>query len=578
MQLLFLAMFLGACSDETPSGPKPSPGGSVSAAPGPVLTANPPTLVPPTPTYTALPTTPTPQPTPTPSVVTGGKATGAVLNDGLTLHPYKRNNATGQSFVRLVWAAGLTRLDPALLKPIPGAAESWTISDTTVTFVLREDLKWSDGLPLTSADYLWTFQQARKSENGWPLLTQAVFDPTQVGSNGIESYDAPDPRTLKIKLHTFSADLVERADVIEPLPRHIWQSLDWNDPAKNPQINAPVVVSGPWKFKEWKRGQSLSLERNSTPAVYPAPHLDALNFSILPDSQTAQQRLKSGEVDFFSPAPGEWSSFVALPGLQSYTWGPARAKWYYAGFNFRRPDLGDKTLRQALAWAVDRRMMLEKSGFGLGRNFNSSVTPWHPAFQPFTARYDLNIDKARQLLKAGGYTVKDGKLTNKAGKVVGPLRIVYTSPSPLYDSLAATLKANFAALDLQVELRNYDFESFKRLLATPGGEFDLFLSGWTTDYAPANFGDVWRGGSELNSGGYENPRLLEAYAKALTDPEEARRKESLDLVQNIEAEELPYLFLYAEEAGMVVNKRLAGFAPGLLGPERNLYTDWFATK
>lgn len=537
-----------------------------------------PTVPPPTPTYTPLPVTPTLAPTPTPPVIMGGKANGVVLNDALTLHPYKENSATGQQYIPLLYGAALTRLDPVTLQPQPAAAARWTVSDTTVTFTLKEGLKWSDGKPLTSADYLWTYQQAAKAENGWPLALAAIFNPVDSTAGGIETYLAPDPRTLVIKLHSFSADIISRADIIEPLPGHIWTNLDWNDPAKNPQIKAPTVVSGPWKLKEWKPNSSITFERNPNSSVYPVPRLETLTFNVLADSQVALQKLKLGEVDFFNPSPAEYTNLLPLPNVQTYSWGPARPTWYFAGFNFQKPDFQDKSLRQALAWATDYRAILDKQAFGLGRQLNSSMSPWQPAFNPNTARYELKLDKAKELLKQAGYTLQNNQLVNKAGKALGPFKLVYNTPSPLYEGLAATLKANFAALGIGLELRNYDYGNYQKFLASPNADFDLFLSGWRADYAPENFVDVWHAGLDLNSGSYQNSRLLDMYAQAQGEADITRRKEWLIQAQAIEAEDLPYIFLYAEQGRLVVNKRLAGFAPGLLGPEQNRYSDWFASK
>ena len=578
VQCLVILLLLTACSDQsTPDNQaNQSPQGNNSQ--NSFGTNAPPTVLLPTPTYSPLPVTPTLAPTPAPPVIFGGKATGGVISDGLTLHPYKSNNATGQGYVSLLFAASLTRRDPQTLLPMPGAAESWKITDTTVTFTLKDGLKWSDGQPLTSADYVWTYGQAKKPENGWPLARQALFSPTDPGSTGIESYEAPDPRTLKIKLHSLTADFVSRADVIEPLPQHTWASLDWNDPTRNPQILAPTVVSGPWKLKEWQRGSSITFERNPIPSLWPSSRLDNLGFEVVPDGQVALQRLRQATLDFYTPSVAEWPSFVSVAGVQAYNWGSARPTWYFAGFNFRKPYLQDKTLRQALAWAVDRGTLLDKGANGLGRPLNSSVSPWLPAFQPFTARYELNLDKARELLKTGGYILKEGKWIGKSGQAIPALKLVYNAPSPLYEGIAATLKANFGALGITVNLQNFDFDDYQKYLASPQADFDLFLSGWTTDYAPENFGEVWQPNLALNSGSYDNGRLLDLYAKATAETDPGRRKEWLDGIQAIEAEDLPYIFLYAQQSRLIANKRLAGFTTDPLGPTKNLYTDWFATR
>lgn len=573
--LLVLQCLLVACSDEATGLPNnnttgtPANGGGL---PGQAVITPTPTPPPPTPTYTPLPVTPTPQPTPLPPSTQGGKISGAVINEALTLHPYKTNNATGKSYVNLLFAAALTHYDPQTLQPQPNAAASWTVSESTITFTLKEGLKWSDGKPITSADYLWTYQQAIKPENGWPLAKAALAGNDQ---NGIESYEAVDSRTLKIKLKMAASDIVNRADIIEPLPKHIWEKLDWN---KNPQMTIPSVVSGPWRLKEWKRGSSITFESNSASSIYPAPHLDSLVFYVLSDNQIILQKLKAGELDFYSPTLQDWAEFEKLPNVQAYTWWKAQADWYFAGFNFRKPLLQDKIFRQALAWAIDRQFIIDKYSAGLGQFLNSSVPQAHPAFEPFTARYEYKPDKVRLLLTQNGYSQKDGKLLGKNGQPVAPLKLVFNAPSQLYEGIATKLKADWAEIGLQVETRNYDLENYRRLLASPNPDFDIFLGGWATDYAPENFGDIWRAIPALNSGAYENPRLLEAYNKAASETDPTKRKEWLGQIQAIEAEELPYLFLYAEAGHMVATKRVAGFDPKLLEPERNLYTDWFVVR
>lgn len=512
-------------------------------------------------------------PTPTPPVVQGGNLTGAVISDALTLHPYKRNNQTGEDFLKLLYAASLTRLNPQTLQPEPAAAASWKIDGNTVTFTLKEGLKWSDGTPLTSADYLWTYQQARKPENNWPLVQAVFYQPSLPSSNGIESYEAPDPNTILVKLHAASSDMVRQADNIQPLPKHIWQNLDWNA-ATNPQVTAPTVVSGPWKLKTWQPGSSITFERNPNSSVYPAPRLDSLTFKVVADSQVALQKLKAGEIDFYRPSPADFASFAALPNVQTYTWGPAGPTWYFAGFNFRKPYLQDKILRQALDWSLDRRSILQKQGFGLGQLINSDIPPWSPFFNPNTARYDFNLDKAKALLQQAGYSIKDGKLLDKTGKALPALKLVYNAPSPLYEGIANTMKTSFAALGVQVELSNFDSGSYQSYLLNPASDYDIFLSGWTTNFASQDFGQVWSDPS-LNSGAYENGQLLGVYSKAMAETDPAKIKNWLFQSQAIEAEELPYIFLYAEQGLLVTARRVAGFSTNLPGPTQNLYSDWF---
>jgi peptide/nickel transport system substrate-binding protein len=116
------------------------------------------------------------------------------------------------------------------------------------------------------------------------------------------------------------------------------------------------------------------------------------------------------------------------------------------------------------------------------------------------------------------------------------------------------------------------------LIGSDQSNYDLFISGWQTGLDPENFGDIWQNVPELNNGAYRNDKLLEAYNSALREPDAAKRKGLLAQTQQIEADDLPYVFLYAEYDWLTVNNRVQGIAQTYLGPSYNLYTDWYLAK
>src|SRR5262245_22426747 len=165
--------------------------------------------------------------------------------DAVSFHPYKTTDTASSRYQGLVYASSLLDRDPQdVERYVANLAESWTVSDDhlTYTFTLRPGLVWSDGEPLTSDDFLWTYEQVRKPENGYTY-------PGNLAE--IRSYEAPDPRTIVVRLQEPLAFGLEQADAITPLPRHIWEGLDWNEPSRNPEIMAPSVASGPFRLREW---------------------------------------------------------------------------------------------------------------------------------------------------------------------------------------------------------------------------------------------------------------------------------------------------------------------------------------
>ena len=121
----------------------------------------------------------------------------------------------------------------------------------------------------------------------------------------------------------------------------MWEKLDWSDPQKNPEINSPSVVSGPYKLKEWKRDQYAIFVANDKYWYHGAPNITKQTIEIVPNQDIAYQKLKSGESDTASITPDNLAEARTLPNINVYEWWPAAAVWSYIGLNnrdgFRHP-------------------------------------------------------------------------------------------------------------------------------------------------------------------------------------------------------------------------------------------------
>jgi ABC-type transport system substrate-binding protein len=121
----------------------------------------------------------------------GGEYRSVTTSDAVSFHPYLTTDTTSSTYQGLIYTGGLLRLDENTLEYIPNMAESYTISEDglTFTFNLRQDMLWSDGIPITANDFQWTFEQVTNPDNGFPYLSQLGF---------ITSYKALDEYTLEI--------------------------------------------------------------------------------------------------------------------------------------------------------------------------------------------------------------------------------------------------------------------------------------------------------------------------------------------------------------------------------------------
>ena len=165
----------------------------------------------------------------------------------------------------------------------------------TYTFNLRKDMKWSDGVPITAQDFVWTFEQANNPDNKYPYISVLA---------GIQSYVAKDDYTLEITLKDSTCTGLLTTGQITPLPQHVWEKLSWSDPDSNPEILQPSVVSGPWKLQEWQKDEyAIFIPNQSYFGTEPA--VDSYIVRIVPDPAIQFQMLKSGEVDVGSCFSGK---------------------------------------------------------------------------------------------------------------------------------------------------------------------------------------------------------------------------------------------------------------------------------
>ena len=240
-----------------------------------------------------------------------------------TLHPYPDSAAYTNAWTDvaiLIWDAGLLDQDANSLEYVPYMASEWNVSadGKTFTFKLRDGLKWSDGQPITVDDFVFAWQNASKEENDFVGLDDL---------KRVDSFTAPGPKTIVVTLkETLARDIaIGVANSIGPVPKHVWQGKEWNDPAANPEILKPSVVSGPYLLKDWNAAEGATFVRN------PNWFRGQANFDqvvLKPGQQptVAYELLKSGQAHWAPnippsrpvPAgPGQsrnWSGYEAIGG------------------------------------------------------------------------------------------------------------------------------------------------------------------------------------------------------------------------------------------------------------------------
>lgn len=337
-----------------------------------------------------------------------------------------------------------TRLVDDVWSPVPSdlvteepVAES-SGTGQTITYKINPDAVWSDGEPITSADFAYTAAQIRDGDD--------IFDKT--GYDRITSVDTSDPQTAVVTLDTPYAGWRTLFSTYGVLPAHLLEGKD----------RAAIMADGydfsggPWKIESWTRGTSATLVPNEN-YWGEKPHLDKVTYLFLPDTTAAFQALKSGQVDVLYPSPqlDAISQIDAgLPGINSQI-DPRSASLEAVWFNNEAFPFDSKAVRQAVAYSIDREAIVERLFGDLGvdkpqQSFNSPIVGAYAADDFST--YTLDLDKVAELMEGDGWSKNSDGVWEKGGKTA----------SFSMETLAGNKRRDLTTQVLQSQLAEAGFE------------------------------------------------------------------------------------------------------------------------
>ena len=284
----------------------------------------------------------------------------------------------------------------------PLLAESWTLSPDlkTLTFKLRKDVHFQDGTPFTSKDVKFSFERAAAKDS--TNKEKAFF-------GSIESIDASDPASVALKFKQPSFDALY----------HLGMNTAVIVDEKSAAANATNPVgTGPYKLADWKKGSSVTLEKWDGYRDAAKIAIAKATFRIINDPSAQVAALLAGDVDAFP----RFGNFDAIGQFQSdprfkVTIGGTEGKTILAMNNKKKP-LDDVRVRRAIAYAIDRKAVIDGAGNGLGAPIGSHLTPNDPGYVDLTGEYPHDPAKAKALLKEAGVTT--------------PLQLSLILPPPSY--------------------------------------------------------------------------------------------------------------------------------------------------
>jgi peptide/nickel transport system substrate-binding protein len=460
--LLIIAFILSACSSAT------QPPATPTAA-APIATTKPNE-----PTATTAPAIPTETLAPTEDPRIGGTAGFSIAQDPDTLDIQKSSSGVTSAIMDLV-GGNLLSLDPQTGNLIPYLAKSWIVSEDgkTITFTLKDGIKFHDGTPLTAEDYAWTLNRAIDPTTASPVSGAMLQGMTQA--------TALDPLTLQITLSSPNYYILNGLAIggyLAPYSKAYAESNGDDYLARNP------MSVGPYIFKEWRTGESITLERNPDftwgPDYAPGPRfVQTIVFKIIPDQATDVAALEAGETVTTGVPQSEISRFEDPTKFTIYhTMG--QTLYPALVFNLTKEPWTDINVRQALSYAIDRQSIVDVFLQGQGEIAYGPLPPSIPGYtKDVETYYHFDTAKALSLFKDAGYTQDASGKLSKAGV---PLTIKLLTPS--YDFIIPGLeivKEQLKTIGVELTIEALD-PSLVDTNATKG-DYDLLVTGYNYNTA-----------------------------------------------------------------------------------------------
>jgi peptide/nickel transport system substrate-binding protein len=460
------------------------------------------------------------------------------------------------------------------LQPISCLAKSWMVSPDgkTITFKLQDGVKFHDGKPFTSEDVKFTVLDVLKKYHPRGAIT----------FKSVQSIDTPDPLTAVFHLSEPAPYMLMALSGYESpmLPKHIYGT---GDVASSPYANKPVGT-GPFKFVDWQKGQYIGLDRNPDYRVAGQPYLDRIVVRFIGDGGTRAAAMESQEVGlagFSAVLPVDVARLEKLPYIAVTSKGYAmQSPIVGLDINTRKPPFDNVKVRQAIAYAVDRKFVIDNIWFGFGV----------PATGPISSNF-----KANGLYTADvkNYNVPDGiavanKLLDEAGFPRGAdgtrFSIVHdiTPYGEEWRRYGEYVQQQLAKIGIKATLRYEDVPTWLRRVYT---NYDYQLTNnWVQTLADPVIGvhrfyhsnSLKPGTIFVNDSGWHTPETDSLMDRAAVEPDVKKRAELYHELQKKVVEASPLVWVMELNFVTVYNKKLHDFLVSPLGLYSSFARAWLS--
>ena len=459
---------------------------------------------------------------------------------------------------------GLLGQDPEDLSPVPGVAREWEESEDgkTYRFHLREDAKWSNGDPVTAADFVYSWRRALMPAlgNNYAYMLYYIRNAQKFHQGEITDFTevgvrAADDLTLVVELEHPTPFFLQLLAHMSYFPVHgptieAFGAIDergtrWTRPGNH-------VGNGPFKLKEWVLNRSIVVEINEQYWDAGAVKLQGIVFYPVQNATTEERMFRAGQLHITNNMPVDKIERYRQERPETLKIAPYLSTYYYL-FNSTAPPLDSIKIRQALTMAIDRQQIVEKiTKAGELPAFN--YTP--PDTNGYTARARVvhDVEWARALLAEAGYP---------GGAGFPAIELMYNTSEGHRRIAIAVQQMWKTSLNIDVTLVNQDWKVY--LDKRDAKDYQVARAGWIGDYLdPNTFLDMYTTNSGNNDTGWSNRRYDELIAQAGETTERERRFALFQQAEAILMTELPIMPIYTYMSKSLISPDVRGWYPNIL--------------
>ncbi|GAA0785653.1 ABC transporter substrate-binding protein [Hathewaya limosa] len=478
-----------------------------------------------------------------PTIQDGGTFIFSSDSDPLTLNPLYMGDRSSHMVNNAIFDSLFTEHDGKITYHL---AKELKISDDmkTYTVILKDNLKWHDGNKITADDIVFTCNTILNSKGTTGARENFVINDKEV------KVSKKDDLTVEFKLPEVYVPFKAALTDFRPIPKHVFEKE--KDIAKAEASTSKPIGSGPFKFKEWKKGEMLTLERFDD--YYAGkPHMDKVVFRIITDDNSSGLAFQNGEVSATYVSDESYLKYSKDDKFKDYSY--PEGMTYYMALNVKNPILSKKEVRQAIAYALNKEEIIKSySTEELTKKAYSVFPPSTFSYTEDIEKYNHDLDKAKELMK-------------KSGVTKGKLKFLYPSGGGLAKKIALVVQQQLKEIGLDIDLVSLDSKVFyEKIMGKKARDFDLTLNGYVFGDEPSTYSNAFYTNSTFNASQYSNKELDKLFDEGKVEKDSNKRKEIYENIQKTIADDLPIYTIDYPTSKVVTQNNLGGVEEARLVP------------